>query len=61
MKIGFCEEVTFWEGCFLSGLYTCLYKVLFWLLNGVFVGVFWVVPGAFYFVFVNQYFCSGFG
>ena len=48
--------MTFWAGCFQGGLYACLYKVLFWLYNGVFVGVFWVVPGAFYFVFVYQNF-----
>ena len=29
---------------------------LFWLCNGVMCGLFWVVPGAFYFVFVNQNF-----
>ncbi len=42
--------------CFRGGLYTCLYKVLFWLYTDVFIWVFWVVPGAFYFVFVNIFF-----
>ena len=59
--LGFQNRVFVRGGCFLGGLYACLYNVLFWLLNGVFVGVFWVVPSAFYFVFVDQNFCSGFG
>lgn len=48
-------------GVLWGGLYTCLYKVLFWLYSGVFIGVFCVVPGAFYFVFVNQNFRDCFG
>ena len=38
----FVRGSLFGRGVFRGGLYTCLYKVLFWLYNGVFVLVFCV-------------------